>query len=99
MGAAIRRGFDFLVRQGHKLGRIDFEDEPRRKVVGIMQLLGLVPQSLEPSERLIRSPRCLVRRDLLRGHVHERTQRLRVEIREKRTIAVCVRYGEGLDQC
>ncbi len=99
MGAAIRRGFDFLVRHGHKLGRIDFEDEPRRKVVGIMQLLGLVPQSLKPSERLIRSPRCLVRRDLLRGHVQERTQRLRVEIREKRTIAVCVRYGEGLGQC
>jgi hypothetical protein len=45
MGAAIRRGFDFLLRQSRKLGRIDFEDEPRSKVVGIMQLLGLVPQS------------------------------------------------------
>src|SRR5258708_37623105 len=66
MGAAIRRGFDFLVRQGHKLGRIDFEDEPRRKVVGIMQLLGLVPQTLKPGERLIRSPRSVGRRDILR---------------------------------
>ena len=55
MGAAIRRGFDFLVRQGRKLGRIDFEDEPRREVVGIMQLLGLVhsAQAVQTSNLLI----------------------------------------------
>src|SRR5260370_37173295 len=39
MGAAIRRGFDFLVRHGHKLGRIDFEDRPRRKGAGIKYVL------------------------------------------------------------
>src|SRR5260370_16347919 len=38
MGAAIRRGFDFLVRQAHKLGRIDFTDNPRPKVLGIIHL-------------------------------------------------------------
>ena len=90
MRAAIRCCFHLPVWQNGKLGGKDFQDEPRRKVPGVAELLYLIPQFFKQTQRFIGPLHLPLHPHLARGEQEERTKCFSIEIAEKSVIAIRV---------
>ena len=98
MRAAIRRCFHLLVWQDGKLGGKDFQDKPRRKVPGVLELLYLIPQFFKQIQRFTWRRHLPLRPHLGRGEREKRTKCLSIEIGDKSAIAIRVGNIECPDQ-
>jgi len=87
MRAVIRCRFHLPVWQDGEFGGKDFQDKPRRKVPGILELLYLIPQIFKQIHRLTRLHLPL-HPYLARGERKERTKCFSIEIAEKSAIAI-----------